>query len=219
MSIYSSRHVGRFGAFGAAFGGLEVFSGGPSFEGGDSYNIFFDSGASRWAEGAKAYGITWAPPSTSIIRAAGQVWANIDAVGSEADLAFKEKTAAEMNRLTKSIDQLAGSHDVFGYNQAVTTQLMARMKELKTSVQRVAAYQVTPTEAPPALTRPSSSSSGAATAAGGGRGGLPMVGGLDSGGFPWLYVGLGVGALALLGGGYVLLKPSKMSGYRRRRRR
>lgn len=218
MSIYSSRQVGRFGAFGSAFGGLEVFSGGPSFEGGDSYNIFFDSGASRWAEGAKAYGITWAPPSTSIIRAAGQVWANIDAVGSEADVAFKEKTAAEMARLTKSIDQLAGSHDVFGYNQSVTTQLAARMKELKTSVQRVAAYQVTPTEAPPALTTRPSSSSGAATAAGRGSD-LPTVGGLDDGGFPWLYVGLGVGALLLLGGGYVLLKPSKMSGYRRRRRR
>lgn len=231
MSFYGSRALSRFGHTGGAFAGYEIFLGGPEFQGGDSFNVFFDDGTSRWAEGNKAYNLTYARPSVAIVNQAGKVWAAIEASGDPAALAYKAQMQAKMEALTRSIDQLAASRDIFGYSQQVSVSLVNRLKELKALVQQVAAYKA---PVPAKLELPSAEEALARAAAAQGAGGKPSSAGVtqatQSGQqgvvadepTPWLlYAGIGLGAVALLGGLAVLVRrPSgQMRGNRRRRRR
>lgn len=202
-----SFQIARYGYGGTAFGGVDVFPGGPQFQSSDGYNIFFDTGKSAWAEGARAYGINYVGPSQAIVRAADQTWRKLAASSDLSDASFKDQMTSRMTGAIAAIDQLASAKDFFGhYTPQVTQQLVDRLNELKNLVKQVGAYQPAP---------PAPVSSGSSMTAGGVGSGSSNS---DDGGFPWLYVGLG-GAVLLVGTYFVFRRSSSVAGYRRRRRR
>jgi hypothetical protein len=156
--VFYGRYGGRYGivpeiiagAIGASRPGatLEIFPGGPHFGGGDTYKIFFDDGTSAWARGAEAYGLSWTKPSNALITTVGNVWTALSISDNPSDQAFMIRMKAELKTLAASVDQLAGVHDIFGYTQQVTSQLISRMTELKRKLQTVASYKPQPPSVP-----------------------------------------------------------------------
>lgn len=230
MSIYGSKQLARYGHMGnalAAFGGIEIFAGGPSFTGADSYNTFFADPNSAWSQNpaVKALGYTALPMAT--INRASQVWQSIDNSQNPEDAAWRDMMAAKMAKQISSIEPLAATHDLFGnYPANITAQLINALKQLQTSVKAVAAYQLKPQPAPGAEPLPRASSGSAITAGTASRNPADPKWDTTSGGAgvagednTLLYVGLAAGAALLLAGGlYFARRRSSVAGYRRRRR-
>lgn len=234
MSIYSSRQLGRFGHMGNALGafgggGIAVFPGGPSFAGSDTPDVWFGTNPNWNQAGFNAL-------SSGVLNQAGVAWAALQNAIADKDIAFLDSMKQALSNQMKDVDTYVGAHSVLGYTQTAVDQGLNALKQLQTSVRKIAAYRVfvPPPDAavtpPGSALSPSTSSIPANSSAGSAsRGGLPVPGdGTSGSGGPqassdntMLYVGLGVGAVALLGGAFVLLKKrsSSVAGYRRRRSR
>lgn len=233
MSIYGSRQLARYGHMGnalGAFGGIEIFSGGPQFTGSDSYNTFFADPKSNYAQNPAVKAAGYVALSNAIINKAGQVWASIDASANPDDAAWKDMMAAKMAKQISSIEPLAATHDLFGnYPTNITGQLLNAHKQLQASVKAVAAYQLKPQPAPSADPITPTSSRNASSAGTANRNSSDPHWDTTSGGAgaqhgakdnTLLYVGLAAGAVLLLAGGiFVAKRRSSVAGYRRRSRR
>lgn len=230
MSIYGSRQLGRYGHMGnalAAFGGggVSVFPGGPSFGGSDTPDVWFGTNPNWNQAGFTAL-------SSGVINQAGKNWVALGNAISDADMAFLDTMKSTLAQQIKEVDNWVGAHSVLGYTQTAVDQGLNALRQLQTSVRKIAAYRVAP-PAPAQVDSPSPLTQSLPldlTASKGGinpsyptndatsGGSVPVVGGSSDN--TLLYVGLGVGALVLLGGGFFLLKkPRAVAGYRRRRRR
>lgn len=232
MSLYGSRQLARYGHMGnalSAFGGIEIFGGGPQFTGPDSYNVFFADPNSAWAQNPAVKSLGYTALSNAVINRASQVWQSISASQNPDDATWKDQMMAKMTSQVSSIEPLAATHDIFGnYPTNITNQLINAMKQLQASVKAVAAYQLKPQPAPSADPLATTSSRNASSAGTASRsptdprwdttsGGAGVQGTEDN---TLLYVGLAAGAVVLLAGGIFLAKRrSSVSGYRRRSRR
>lgn len=234
MSIFSSRAIASYGYFGQAFGGgANVIFGPFAFTAPFSYRDF--TGTEHFQGKVKQFTpLTWAPPSTTILARAAQVWAVWEAAadaGSPAAVTYVKNTTQKMNEAIGRVDPLSMLSNMFG-DIPVDSDLQRYelFRTIKTAVLAVAnssaaataAYNAVSAGGGPATDLPDltlkkdASTSGGGPTAGGGPGGAAPH---DEGGFPWVYVGAAAGGLVLLAGGYYLLKPRQMSGYRRRRSR
>mgnify|MGYP001197091576 CR=1 FL=1 len=229
MSIYSSRAVQGYGYFGQAIGAFgasafDLFSGGPGFQGADTYNNWV--GGNKWAGSADVMDIGYSPITKGILNAAATKWQAIGNSMNPEDTDYQDRVKSLMMAQIASADALAANHSITGdYNRSTTAAMINAFKQLNNLIKQIAVYQVHP-PAPDAIT-PSGSNlsphddlSTGRSASTGTRSPydepVPQHGGSNT----LLYVGLAAGALALIGGAVVWSKKSKskVSGYRRRGR-
>lgn len=232
MSMYLSRAMANFGAFGAFAGAAqELFSGGPTFIGGDDAPIFLGTNTG-FIQGAKSIGYTWIPPTASFLAQVSTNWAAIGQSANANDAAFLSSTTARLNTLLASFSGQVANHNMLGYSQDAQSQVVSYANQIKAVLTTIASYQVGPQPAPPqpvqAYLPPTGTVSQGATAAGTWdttSGGLATSTGADTGvatDNTGLYVGIGAGVLLLGGVTFFLVKrrrAASVAGYRRRRSR
>lgn len=232
MSIYSSRAISHYGYFGNAFNAFgatafDLFTGGPGFQGADTFNNW--TGTSRWAISADVSSIGYTPLSTAVLNQASKAWIAIDSSINPNDAAWKDQKFGEMKALIASADALAANHSITGdYNRSTTAALINAFKQLQTIVRQIATYKVTPMPPDSARGANDFSTPAANTPGSVNRNPSSMADDATSGAYaassgtsPFVYLGVAVGGLALLGGIYALVRrrsSGKLSGYRRRRR-
>ena len=227
MSFYGSRALGQFGlgvmgAFGD--GGRPIFPGGPGFLGTDTPEAW-TSTYSGWT------GHGYVPPSQGVLNAAGAVWQALQNATAPSDVAFLQSMQDTLAAQIKEADAAVGDHSGFGYTDAATKRGVNALNMLKASVNAIASHQVLPNPSPPvyaspqpvAQIGPTGSQTYQSTTSGGGTtllGGQAAATGAPAGGDnTMLYIGLGVGAVVLIGGMlYLRKRRSSVAGYRRRRR-
>lgn len=249
MSFYGNRALGRpmgvFSAFGG--GGREIF--GP-FSFSESWSSDDFEGIAQFNQAVKPYldqvnrkDLQWSPLSSTIITAASAAWSsfkNAADAGDASSAAYMANITGQMNDLIARGDALSlqgtlghrseavevSRYDVFNQIQTLVKQVAAQKAKAAAAV---AAANAAANYVPPAPVQTSSagmpqttsniiqnpqqnpinpigSTYGASTA--------------DTGDNTLLYVGLGVGALALIGGVLMFKKKSPaVAGYRRRSRR
>lgn len=234
MSMYGSRAVGSYGAFGQAFSGfggaaLELFSGGPSFVGPDDPGIFLGTNTG-FIQGAAGIGYKWIPPTDAFMTSVGNAWFTITQSQNPNDAAFITSTTAHLNTLLASFSGQVANHSTLGYSQSAQQMVVSYANQIKAVLTAILAYQIGPQPAPPTLPQtylpPTGTVSQGATAAGTWdttSGGLATSTGADTAApdNTLLYVGLGIGAIVLVGGGIFLVKrrrSASVAGYRRSRR-
>lgn len=242
MSFYGNRTLSRMGVF-SAFGGGEIPVFGPYTMSDCALSNFYDTANFAWL---KAHGrdgganyftnINYSPPSAALKNQAtqGHIYlmaqaelGNVAAEKKLADLDSKLKAyLAQATTLAAAKDDRLGCGDKQARNWAAQQQLwesfveiVKLMKQFATAPSTVPALKEVPLppatqSAPPVRSTSSQLVTGPSAGIPGGAGDVP-----DEGGFPWLYVGLGVGGLLLIGGVVALSRRSSVAGYRRRRRR
>jgi hypothetical protein len=209
MSFYTSH--ARLGAYGAA--GFEVFPGGPSFQ--ERWSLDDFTGASAgWLSSYNVQQTGYVPPSQGLLRAASAIWAQVNASIDPADLAFADKISTQMHTLVGTIDNYTTQHTSGTRSPSIENARVDAMKQLQKLIRQIAAYH--PSTA--SLTIPTSTSV-PLTSTQSGQTGSKAPAAPDSGSNTMLYVGLGLGAVVLIGGALALRKKSSMSGYKKRRRR
>lgn len=227
MSVYSSRALGSHGVFGA-FGGSnpEVFSGGPSFVGPDDSAIFLGTNTG-FIQGAAGIGYRWVPPTDSFLTQVSSQWFNIGQSQNPADLAWQATTLAHLNTLLTSFSSQVGNHSGYGYSQDAQKQVVSYANQIKTVLTSILAYQIQPQPAPVAqptyLPVVSTVSQGATGVPGDITSGAQQADTAAATDNTTLYIALGVGALALVGGVIFIVKrrssSASVAGYRRKSRR
>jgi len=232
MSFHTSRTLSHYGAFSAFSGAApQIFVGGPDFVGGLDQGVFYGIDTS-FTQGAKNQGFTWVPADQTLRKRAGDKWAELSEEDvSDKDRAWKEAMGRKLTTLLQSFFGALGSHSILGYSPDATQQIIFVGDQLKAELRKIVAYRVThvtyeqPVDEPlPETTtarRPSSREAVQETRSG-------LTAGMPGGGLApveeekpniLLYVGIGVGVLAL---GALLLRrrpAAATAGYRRRRRR
>lgn len=241
MSFYGNPTLSRLGVF-SAFGGGQIPIFGPYTMSDCALSNFYDTANYAWL---KAHGrdgganyfttINYVPPSGALKNQANEGYAYLQA---EAELGntLAEAKLAQLDRSLKAYmaqaSALADAHDDrlgcgnresrgWSAQQQLWecfVQIVKLMKQFATAPSTVPkATVVEPPSTGPVVVRSSASAITASDDTAGMPGaGAPAAGG----GFPWLYVGLGVGGLVLLGGVFAFSRrSSKVSGYRRRRSR
>lgn len=238
MSIYSSRGISHYGYFGhamAAFGASDnPVVGDLGFSHPGSLQDFLTrDGDGGWNHGLKAYNLTYNGPSAAVISSANSGYQALMAM-SELDPAAETKMAVlkkKTQMLLDNIDAITKSKGPFGgLPQSLETQRVNYMKDL---VRLLLEWQKAPSSLPKVADAAGVPSVNAVNEAilakalsqnaisakyvpGDGTSGADNLKPPEASSNTLLYVGLGVGILALGAGVFLLKRPKSVAGYRRR---
>jgi len=244
MSIYTSRALSSYGAMAAfAGGGRSIFGPFAFSESWSSDDFGSSAHFNQWVKPyldqvPEAKGMTYDPPSSAIITRAGTAWeawkAASDLGVAEADT-YIATTTSKMKSLIARADELSLTtkgwpfvasreekievqrYQVFAQIVAVIKQVAASLTKVNALSAAAVAAGAVPTPHPEAALPggvPADTGTG-----GSGTSRSAMTATPDN---MMLYIALGVGAVALVGGGIFLMRRKKaahIAGYKRRSRR